>query len=168
MLGNNFLKNNLTSFEMLNLNSNFGLKNLLTNNIKKIAWTKPATDTPYDKKTTNFSPKTFPETNIPIIIIFKIIGAAEAAANLLWEFKIAEKNDAKLTNKIKGKVIFVNWIAKANFSGLDLKPGAIKDTNKGINNSAKSTNANRKIVRRLKILFAKFSDFFFPLISSLE
>ena len=62
MLGNNFLKNNLISFEMLNLNSNFGLKNLLTNNIKKIAWTKPATDTPYDKKTTNFSPKTFPAT----------------------------------------------------------------------------------------------------------
>ena len=110
---------------------------------------------------TNFSPKIFPKTNIPIIIIFRIIGAAEAAANLLCEFKIAEKKDAKLINSIKGKVIFVNWVAKANFSGLDLKPGAIKETKKGINNSIISTNPNRKIVNRLKILLAKFSDFFF-------
>ena len=93
--------------------------------------------------------------------MFRIIGAAEAAANLLCEFKIAEKKDSKLTNNIKGKVIFVNWIAKANFSGLDLKPGAIKDTKKGMNSSTKSTNANRKIVKRLKILLAKFSASFF-------
>ena len=37
MLGKSFLKNNLTSFEMLKLNFNFGLKNFLTNIIKKIA-----------------------------------------------------------------------------------------------------------------------------------
>ena len=74
----------------------------------------------------------------------------------------------KLTKNIKGKVIFVNWVAKKNFSGSDLKPGAIKDTNKGINNSITSTIDNRKIVNRLKISFAKFSDFFFPFISSFE
>ena len=68
------------------------------------------------------------------ITIFRIIGAAEAAANLLCEFKIAEKKDAKLTNNMKGKVIFVNWVAKANFSGLDLKPGAIKETKKFFDN----------------------------------
>ena len=100
--------------------------------------------------------------------MFRIIGAAEAAANLLCEFKIAEKKDARLTNNIKGKVIFVKWVAKANFSGLDLKPGAINDTKKGINNSTKNTNAKRKRVKRLKILLAKFSDFFFPLTNSFE
>ena len=92
MLGNNFLKNSLISFEISNLILNLGLKNFLTNNIKKIAWIKPAIDTLYDKKITNFSPKTFPKINIPIITIFRIIGAAEAAANLLCEFKIAEKS----------------------------------------------------------------------------
>ena len=40
-------------------------------------------------------------------------------------FGLFEKKEAKLTNSIKGNVIFVNWVAKANFSGLDLKPGAI-------------------------------------------
>ena len=108
MLGNSFLKNNLTSFEIFNLNLNSGLKNFLTNIIKKTDCIKPAIDTPYDKKMTNFSPKIFPKTNMLIIIIFKIIGAAEAAANLLCEFKIAEKKDARLTKNIKGKVIFVN------------------------------------------------------------
>ena len=43
-----------------------------------------------------------------IKIIFKIIGAAAAAANLLFEFRIPEKNEDKLTNNKKGKVILVN------------------------------------------------------------
>ena len=86
----------------------------------------------------------------------------------MCEFKIAEKKDAKLTNITKGKVILVNWVANSNFSGSDLNPGAIKDTNNGINNSTKSTNANRKILKKLKILLAKFSDFLFPLTNSLE
>ncbi len=38
--------------------------------------------------------------NTNIKTIFNIIGAAAATANLLWEFKIAEKNDAK---QIKNK-----------------------------------------------------------------
>ena len=33
-----------------------------------------------------------------------MIGAADAAANLLCEFKIAEKNDAKLIKNKNGKV----------------------------------------------------------------
>ena len=64
--------------------------------------------------------------NIIIKIIFNIIGAAEAAANLLCEFKIAEKKDAKLINNIKGNVILVKSVAIVNFSGSDLKPGAIR------------------------------------------
>ena len=63
--------------------------------------------------------------NIIIKTKFKIIGAAEAAANLLCEFRIAEKKDAKLINNIKGNVILVKSVAVTNFSGSDLKPGAI-------------------------------------------
>ena len=46
--------------------------------------------------------------------MFKIIGAAEAAANLLFVFNIPEKED-KLTNNKKGKVILVSSIARLNF-----------------------------------------------------
>ena len=99
--------------------------------------------------------------NIIIKIIFNIIGAAEAAANLLCEFKIAEKKDAKLINKIKGKVILVKSVAKINFSGSDLKPGAISETNKGINNSTRITSPKSEKVNKLKTLFAKLSEFFF-------
>ena len=38
----------------------------------------------------------------------KIIGIADAAANLLLEFKIPEKKEDKLTNNKNGKVILVN------------------------------------------------------------
>ena len=58
----------------------------------------------------------FPKNKIRIKTIFKIIGAAEAAANLLCEFKIAEKNEDKLTNIKKGNVILVKSIANFNFS----------------------------------------------------
>ena len=93
--------------------------------------------------------------------MFKIIGAADATANLLCEFKIAEKNEAKLIKKIKGNVIFVSWIASKNFAGSDLNPGAISETKRGMNNSTIITNTKSEIVKRLKILFANSSDFFF-------
>ena len=48
--------------------------------------------------------------------MFKIIGAADAIANLLCEFKIAEKNDAKLIKNRKGNVILVKLIASSIFS----------------------------------------------------
>ena len=64
--------------------------------------------------------------------IFKIIGAAEATANLLCEFNIAEKKDDKLTNNKNGKVILVRLIAISNFSESSVKPGAINETNNGI------------------------------------
>ena len=59
---------------------------------------------------------------------FKIIGAAAATANLLFEFKIPEKKEDKLTNNKKGKVILVNSTAKLNLISSPKKPGAIKYT----------------------------------------
>ena len=88
--------------------------------------------------------------------MFKIIGAAEAAANLLCEFNIAEKKDDKLTNNKKGKVILVREIVRSSFSEFSEKPGAIINTNEGINISITNTINNKPIKSKLKILFAKF------------
>ena len=44
------------------------------------------------------------------------MGAAEAAANLLCEFKIAEKNEAKEIKNKKGNVILVKFVANSIFS----------------------------------------------------
>ena len=100
-----------------------------------------------------------------IKIKFNIIGEADAAANLLCEFKIAEKKDAKLINNIKGNVILVSSVAKINFSRSDLKPGAISETNKGINNSIVITSPNKEKLSKLKTLLAKFSEFFFDFVN---
>ena len=59
------------------------------------------------------------------------MGAADADANLLCEFKIAEKNDAKLMNNKKGNVILVKLIAIPIVEVSPSKPGAIKKTNNG-------------------------------------
>ena len=64
--------------------------------------------------------------NTTIKTIFKIIGAAAAAANLLFEFKIPEKKDPRLIKSKKGKVILVSSTAKLNFISSVIKPGAIK------------------------------------------
>ena len=48
--------------------------------------------------------------------IFKIIGAADAIANLLWELRIALKKEDKLTKKRNGKVILVKTIVASSFS----------------------------------------------------
>ena len=44
-----------------------------------------------------------------------MIGAAAAAANLLFEFSIPAKKEDILTKNRKGKVIFVNFTARSNF-----------------------------------------------------
>ena len=64
--------------------------------------------------------------------MFKIIGDADAIANLLWEFKIAEKKDAKLINSKKGKVILVKVIANSIFWKSSSKPGAIRNMNNAL------------------------------------
>ena len=78
------------------------------------------------------------QINNPLIpqikTIFNIIGAADAAANLLCEFNIAAKKDAKQINNRNGKVIRVKVIAIPIFSTSPTKPGAIRDTKTGINN----------------------------------
>ena len=53
----------------------------------------------------------------PIKITFNIIGAAAAAANLLYELSMAAKKDAKQTKNKKGKVILLKSTARLNFSG---------------------------------------------------
>ena len=59
-------------------------------------------------------------------MIFKIIGAAAAAANLLLEFKIPEKKDDKLTNNKNGNVTLVNSTARLNLILFSINPGAIR------------------------------------------
>ena len=97
-------------------------------------------------------------------MIFSMIGAAAAAANLLWEFNIAEKKDDKLTNNKNGKVILVRLIAISNFFVSWVNPGAINDTNKGIKISIIKTIISNDKKRILKILFANDSAFFFTFI----
>ena len=46
-----------------------------------------------------------------------------SGTNLLWEFRIAEKNEAMLMKK--KKAIFVKSTANLNFSSKSEKPGAI-------------------------------------------
>ena len=101
-----------------------------------------------------------------INIIFKKRGAAAAAANLLCEFKIAEKKDAKLIKNKNGKVILVKSMAIFNFSGSFINPGAIILINTGINISIIKIVKNSPNNNKLKIVFANEFAFFFPLISS--
>ena len=46
---------------------------------------------------------------------FKIIGAAAAAANLLLQFKIPEKKEARLIKNKNGNVILVSSTARLYF-----------------------------------------------------
>ena len=98
----------------------------------------------------------------------RIIGAAAAAANLLCEFKIAEKKDARLTKNKNGKVILVKLIAIFNFSVSFENPGAIILMNAGMNISIINIVKNNPNNNKLKIVFANEFAFFFPLISSEE
>ena len=100
--------------------------------------------------------------------IFNIIGAAAAAANLLCEFKIAEKNEAKQIKNKKGKVILVKFIATSIFSKSPTNPGAIIETNTGIKISIIIVKNNNPKKSRLKISLANLFDCFFPLVISDE
>ena len=100
--------------------------------------------------------------------MFKITGVAAAAANLLWEFNIAEKNEDKLTNSKNGNVILVRLIAISNFSVFSVNPGAINATNIGIKISIIKTIASKDKKRILKILFANNSALFLLLFNSEE
>ena len=97
-----------------------------------------------------------------------MIGAAAAAANLLCEFKIAEKNEAKQIKNKKGKVILVKLIANSIFSKSPTNPGAIIDTNAGMKISIIIVKNNSPKKRKLKISLANLFDCFCPLIISAE
>ena len=64
----------------------------------------------------NACSKVFEINRNRIKIIFKTIGAAAAAANLLLVLSIPANKDDKLTNNKNGNVILVNSTAKLNFS----------------------------------------------------
>ena len=100
-------------------------------------------------------------TNTKIKTIFKIIGAAAAAANLLCEFRIAEKNDAKQIKNKKGNVILVKFVANSIFSKSPTNPGAIIETNAGIKISIIIVKNNKPKNNKLKISLANLFDFFF-------
>ena len=74
-----------------------------------------------------------------------------AAANLLCEFNIAPKKDAKHTNIKNGNVILVKDIESSNFSASTTNPGAIKLTKIGIKISIINTKKNKPKNKRLKI-----------------
>ena len=99
-----------------------------------------------------------------IKIKFKKIGAPAAAANLLFEFKMPEKKEDRLTNNRKGNVIFVSSTAKLNLFKSFTNPGAIILTKKGVKISTISTIKSKIIINSVKSSLAKFSPFFFPLI----
>ena len=99
-------------------------------------------------------------------MIFKIIGEAEAAANLLCEFKIAEKNDEILTKIKNGIVNLVNSIAISIFCVSLTNPGAISPIKYGVKSSIINTSANNAKSKKLKTWFANLSDFDLSLISS--
>ena len=101
--------------------------------IKNINCTTPARVTPKERYLAIFKLWKYEIKILIINIIFKIIGAAAAAANLLCEFKIAEKKDAKLIKNNNGKVILVKSMEILNFSGSFIKPGAIILINTVIN-----------------------------------
>ena len=107
--------------------------------------------------------RNLPKNKINIKTILRIIGAADAAANLLCEFKIAAKKEDKLTNIKNGRVILVKFIANWIFSELSMKPGAISLTNAGMKISIIKTRNNRPKNNKLKISLANFCDpdFFF-------
>ena len=100
-----------------------------------------------------------------IKIILSKIGAAAASANLLWELSIAEKKEAKEISNKKGNVILVRSIASFIFSLSSTNPGAIKETNAGINISANKTNINKIKKSKLNTSLANLLDLFFPFIS---
>ena len=114
------------------------------------------------------SPIDFENNNIKIKTKFNIIGAEDAAANLLCEFNIAEKKDAKQIKNKNGNVILVRFIAISIFSISLIKPGAINETNTGMNIWTTIVKNNSPINKRLKISLANLFDCFLPLVTSAE
>ena len=132
--------------------------------IKNINCKTPANVTPKERYFAIFKLWKYEIKILIIKITFKIIGAAAAAANLLFEFKIPEKNEDKLTKSKKGNVILVNSTARLNFILSSTNPGAIKYTKYGVNISTSVTIKSKINKRRLKTSSANFFPSFWLLI----
>jgi len=92
--------------------------------------------------------------------------AAAAAANLLYEFNIADKKDAKLIKSKNGKVSLVKVTATSNLSKSLLNPGAIILTKLGMKISISIVVSKRLKTKRLNTIFANsFALFLFFTIS---
>ena len=92
--------------------------------------------------------------------MFKKSGAAAAAANLLWEFNIAEKKEAILIKNKNGKVILVKSTANLNFSFTSEKPGAINLIKLGIKISTIIVRLKSAKTSKLNTEFANFCALF--------
>ncbi len=92
--------------------------------------------------------------------IFNIIGAAADAANLLFEFSIADKKDESETNNKKGNVILLNVFATSNLLGSSTKPGEIINITPPMKISHKNTSPKSIINKKLNIEFANKYDCF--------
>ena len=86
--------------------------------------------------------------------IFSIIGAAADAANLLFELRIADKNEDSETNNKKGKVILLNVFATSNLLVSPTNPGEIKYITPPIKISHKKTMPRSINSKKLNIEFA--------------
>ena len=128
--------------------------------MRKINWTTPATVTPYERFFAISKFLKYENKILAIRMMFKKIGAAAAAANLLFEFKIPEKKEDKLTKNKKGNVILVNSTAKLNLKSSVIKPGAIIYTKYGVNISARVTINNKIIERIVRTSSAKLLPIF--------
>ena len=88
--------------------------------------------------------------------MFKIIGAAAAAANLLLAFRMPEKKDDKLTKSKNGNVILVSSTAISNFNPFSINPGAIIQTKYGVKISTNVIKNNKINIKRLNTSSANF------------
>ena len=82
--------------------------------------------TPTDKLLAIFNSKLNASNKEKISTIFKAIGAAAAAANLLLELRIPAKKEDRLTNSKNGNVTLVNSTARLNLILFSINPGAIR------------------------------------------
>ena len=110
-------KKNLIFSSIFILTLKIGLKFFLTKNNKINNCNRPAKETAYDNVKTSDVFCHWEKNSDAINTIFNTMGAAAAAANLLYELSIAPKKEAKHTKNKKGKVILLKFIARFNFSG---------------------------------------------------
>jgi len=94
-----------------------GLKFFLTKKNKISSCKNPAKETAYDKVKTSDISSHREKNKDPIKIMFNMIGADAATANLLCELSMAAKKEARQTKNKKGKVILLKSTARLNFSG---------------------------------------------------